>query len=107
MAGIKAWPRCCITSSRRRTPAMKFLPLIWAALTRKPVRSILIFASAAIGFTLFGVTIGVNTGMRHLAEMARLDRLYVTARYGAALTLAQEQEIAGMAGVKQAGAFDS
>lgn len=86
---------------------MKFMPLIWAALTRKPIRSILIFASAAIGFTLFGVTIGVNTGMRHLAEMARLDRLYVTGRYGTTLTLAQEQEIAGMAGVKQAGAFDS
>jgi putative ABC transport system permease protein len=86
---------------------MKFLPLIWAALTRKPIRSFLIFASAAIGFTLFGVTIGVNSGMRHLADLARLDRLYVSSRYGTGLTLAQEQEIAGLAGVKEAGAFDS
>jgi putative ABC transport system permease protein len=85
---------------------MKYLPLVWAALARKPTRSILIFASAIIGFALFGLMAGVNAGFRHMADQARLDRLYVSSRYGGGLTLAQEQEIADLPGVAHTGHFD-
>ena len=73
---------------------MKFLPLIWAALARKPARAILTLVSVMIGFTLFGLTIGVGAGFRHLADSARMDRLYVSSRYGGSLTLAQRDLVA-------------
>ena len=84
---------------------MKYLPLIWAALARKPVRTLLTFASVVIGFTLFGLTIGVKEGFRHLADSARLDRLYVSARYAGSLTLAQRDQIAQLSGVTHVGVF--
>ena len=59
---------------------MRYPPLVWAALARKPARSILIFASAIIGFALFGLMAGVNAGFRHMADQARLDRLYVSSQ---------------------------
>jgi putative ABC transport system permease protein len=84
---------------------MKYLPLIWAALWRKPVRSILTFVSVMIGLTLFGLTIGVNAGFRHLADTARADRIYVSSRYSGALTLAQRDQIALLSGVTHVGVF--
>ena len=39
---------------------MKYFPLIWAALWRKPARTILTLLSAVAAFTLFGLAIGVN-----------------------------------------------
>ena len=39
---------------------MRFLPLIWAAVMRKPVRTILTLLSVMVAFTLFGITIGMN-----------------------------------------------
>jgi putative ABC transport system permease protein len=84
---------------------MKYLPLIWAALWRKPVRSILTFVSVVIGFTLFGLTIGVSAGFRHLADTARADRIYVSSRYGGALTLAQRDQISLLSGVTHVGVF--
>lgn len=37
---------------------MKYLPLIWAALRRKPLGTFLTFASVAIAFLVAGVAVG-------------------------------------------------
>ena len=46
---------------------MKYLPLVWAALRRKPVRSILTFLSVTVAFILFGLMIGLSTTMELVA----------------------------------------
>ncbi len=84
---------------------MKYLPLIWAALWRKPARTILTFVSVVVGFTLFGITMGLGAGFRHLADTARADRIYVATRNGGSLTLAQRDQIMRLSGVKHVGVF--
>ena len=42
---------------------MKFLPLIWAGIWRKPGRTILIVLQVAVAFVLFGVLQGMKTGV--------------------------------------------
>ena len=44
---------------------MKYLPLVWAAVMRKPVRAILTLLSVMIAFTLFGLTIGRKDEIIH------------------------------------------
>ena len=39
---------------------MKYFPLVWAAVMRKPARAILTLLSVMLAFTLFGLTIGMN-----------------------------------------------
>ena len=39
---------------------MKYLPLVWAAIMRKPMRATLTLLSVMLAFTLFGLTIGMN-----------------------------------------------
>ena len=39
---------------------MKYLPLVWAAIRRKPARAILTLLSVVVAFTLFGMMIGMN-----------------------------------------------
>jgi hypothetical protein len=34
---------------------MKYLPLVWAAIRRKPARAILTLLSVVVAFTLFGI----------------------------------------------------
>ena len=39
---------------------MRYLPLVWAALMRKPTRAVLTLLSVVVAFTLFGMMIGLN-----------------------------------------------
>ena len=41
---------------------MKYLPLLWSGLWRKPIRTVLTVLSIAVAFLLFGVLQGVITG---------------------------------------------
>jgi len=59
---------------------MKFLPLIWSGVWRKPGRSILIFLQVSVAFALFGVLQGLKTGVEHLVAAARADVLIVHSR---------------------------
>jgi putative ABC transport system permease protein len=56
---------------------MKFLPLIWSGIWRKPGRTILIFLQVSVAFALFGVLQGLKTGVEHLIGQARADVLIV------------------------------
>ena len=58
----------------------KYLPLVWAGLWRKPVRTSFTFASVASAFVLFGLLQGVNTYFGNVIDEARLDRLLVQNR---------------------------
>jgi putative ABC transport system permease protein len=59
---------------------MRFLPLIWSGLWRKPGRTILIFLQVAVAFALFGVLQGLKTGVEQLIASARADLLIVHSR---------------------------
>ena len=47
---------------------MKYLPLVWAAIRRKPTRAILTLLSVVVAFTLFGMMIGMNATIAAVEE---------------------------------------
>ena len=59
---------------------MKYLPLIWSGLWRKPGRTVLIFLQVSVAFALFGVLQGLKTGVAHAVAAARADLLLVHSR---------------------------
>ncbi|HUO19652.1 MAG TPA: ABC transporter permease [Steroidobacteraceae bacterium] len=59
---------------------MKFLPLIWSGIWRKPGRTILIFLQVTVAFVLFGVLQGLKSGIEHAVEAQRADLLIVHGR---------------------------
>jgi putative ABC transport system permease protein len=79
---------------------MKFLPLIWASMWRKPVRTALTTLALVIAFVLFGLLQGINASFDAFRASARMDGIWVNSRYGAPLPLAYKQEIAAMPAVK-------
>ena len=83
---------------------MKFLPLVWSGIWRKPGRSILIFLQVAVAFTLFGVLQGLKTGVDHAIAEARADLLIVHSRlsFGVPLPVGQLEEIRSVPGVREA-----
>jgi putative ABC transport system permease protein len=78
---------------------MKYLPLVWAGLWRKPTRTIFTFLSIVVAFILFGILSAIDGGMAHQLEVARLDRLLVDTRFGTNLPLAYLDQIARIPGV--------
>jgi len=80
---------------------LKYLPLVWAGLWRKPVRTLFTFASIAIAFLLFGLLQGVDTYFGKVVDDANLDRLLVQNRIRVIEPLPQtyQQRIAGVPGV--------
>ena len=85
---------------------MKYFPLVWAALWRKPARTILTFLAAAAAFTLFGLAIGVNATYAGFVARARADQVYINPRFEGVLTLAQKSRIARMEDVRAIGVSD-
>lgn len=59
---------------------MRFLPLVWSGIWRKPGRTILIFLQVSVAFALFGVLQGLKTGVEHAVDAARADLLIVHSR---------------------------
>jgi len=57
---------------------MKFIPLIWAMLWRKKVRTSLTLLSIVIAFLLFGMLQGVNSAFKQTIERSNVNRLVVT-----------------------------
>jgi putative ABC transport system permease protein len=86
---------------------MKYLPLVSANLWRKPMRTVLTFVSVVLGFTLVGLTFGLHASLRNMAESARADRIYTSARFSARMRLPQLEVIAGMHGVLKVAALDA
>jgi putative ABC transport system permease protein len=82
---------------------MKFLPLIYSAIMRKPARAILTLLSVVMAFTLFGLTIGLNATFNAIAETSRADRIYVNPRFGDPLPIAMDPQVSAIPGVAQVG----
>ena len=78
---------------------MKYLPLVWAGLWRKPARTTLTLLSIAVAFILYGVLSGIDAGLAHSLAASRLDRLFADSRFGAPMQIAYAQQIARVPGV--------
>jgi putative ABC transport system permease protein len=84
---------------------VKYLPLVWAALWRKPAEAILIWLAVTVSFSLFGLMVGLHATYDRLIDNARMDRLYVNARFpnaspmGLLLPFALRDQIAHEEGV--------
>ena len=74
---------------------MKFFPLVWAALTRKPARAVLTLLAMTVAFMLVGLMIGMSASITRAMDMARADRLWVNPRFGGYLPLAMGRQLAG------------
>ena len=85
---------------------MKYFPLVWAAVMRKPTRAILTLLSVMLAFTLFGLTIGMNATFAKVQEEARDDRIFAFARFGGPLPLALSRQIAAIPGVSMVAVTD-
>jgi putative ABC transport system permease protein len=80
---------------------MKYLPLVWAALRRKPVRSGLTFLSVTVAFILFGLMIGLNATMHLVEQRAHVDRVWTSSRFdNAGVPIAVARQVASLPGVK-------
>ncbi|EQD39129.1 conserved hypothetical protein, secreted, partial [mine drainage metagenome] len=82
---------------------MKYLPLIWAALTRHKTRTALTLLAVAAAFVLFGLIGLVNHAMTHAANsVASAHRLITFAQpsRSSGLPVSLEAEIRGVPGVQ-------
>jgi putative ABC transport system permease protein len=81
---------------------MKYLPLVWCGIWRKPVRTALIFLQVCVAFALFGVLQGMKTGMDRAIASVRADVLYVGPAVvgGARLSFAELNRLQSVRGVK-------
>ena len=84
---------------------MKYFPLIWAAIRRRPARAVLTLLSVMVAFTLFGLTIGMNVTFASVEANARMDRIYTDPRFGgsAGMPLAAAEQIQNLPGVAGVG----
>src|SRR3954463_1472758 len=78
---------------------MRWLPLLWAGLWRKRVRTIFTLLSITIAFLLVGIMSGVAASFDHLLDQARLDRINVNDRFGGSMPMAYKDQIARLPGV--------
>jgi putative ABC transport system permease protein len=80
---------------------MKYLPLVWAALRRKPTRTLLTAFSIVTAFFLFGVLQGINVGIRNVEKLLDVPQLVVMSRVrmNAPLPLAHAARIRAVPGV--------
>jgi putative ABC transport system permease protein len=78
---------------------MKYLPLLWAGLWRKPMRTSLTLLSIAVAFMLFGILSGIDAGFTHTIASSRLDRLFTDSRFGAPMQISYAAQIARVPGV--------
>jgi putative ABC transport system permease protein len=81
---------------------VKYLPLIWFGIWRKPGRTILVLLQVALAFALFGVLQGMKTGVDQAIAGARADVLFVApaAFGGARLPRAYLERLEAIPGVK-------
>lgn len=81
---------------------MKYLPLLWAGLWRRPTRTVLTILSIAVAFLLFGVLNGVVTGFEEARAKLSDTRLRVTNRANLfePIPIAYKSRIADVPGVR-------
>lgn len=80
---------------------MRFLPLVWGGLWRRPVRTVLTALCIAIAFVLLGLLQGVNAGFEQAIDRANRNALVVQTRVrgGAPMPISSVEEIRAVPGV--------
>jgi putative ABC transport system permease protein len=80
---------------------MKFLPLVWAGLWRKPLRTLFTGVSIVVAFVLIGLLQGVNAGFAEVVAKARREFLTTDARVRGSppLPIAMREQIRQVPGV--------
>jgi putative ABC transport system permease protein len=103
-------PRPCNTPAQGReheNNKLKYLPLIWSAICRKPAESVLTLLAVTVAFMLFGLMIGLQGMYQTVVDSARMDRLLIFARYPDGspngMPLAMEEQVAHIDGVRAVG----
>jgi putative ABC transport system permease protein len=83
---------------------MKYFPLVWAGLWRRPVRTLLTVFSVVTAFFLFGVLQGVNAGVNSAFDLLNVSRLRVMSRVNLnnPMPLAHLSQIRALPGVAAA-----
>jgi putative ABC transport system permease protein len=90
---------------------MKYFPLIWTALWRKPLEAVLVWLAVTAAFTLFGLMAGLHVTYDHLIASSRMDRLDINARFpgaspkGLLLPIGLRDQIARIEGVSAVGSY--
>jgi putative ABC transport system permease protein len=86
---------------------MKYLPLVWAGLSRRPVRTLFTFLSIIVAFLLFGVLHGVSGGFDAAINALSDVRLRVHSRvsFTRLLPLSQRMQIERVPGVRGVAAY--
>jgi len=56
---------------------MKFIPLVWSGIWRKPARTALVLLQVAVAFALFGVMQGMKSGVERAVANTRADVLFI------------------------------
>jgi putative ABC transport system permease protein len=81
---------------------VRYLPLVWAAIRRKPMRAVMTLLAVTMAFTVFGLMIGLSATIDGVEQRARDDRIFSSARFGyiGGLPIAVARQIAAMPGVK-------
>lgn len=87
---------------------MKYLPLIWAGLWRKPVRSVLTFLCVLVAFLLFGALHGVSAALGDIINSMSDTRLRIQSRVNIseALPFAHLARIERVDGVQGVGYYN-
>ena len=78
---------------------MKYFPLIWAALARRKLRTILTLLSVTAAFTLFGVMMGTEAAFQQMVDVINRTVVVTFPRFADNLTDAMGQQIAAMPNV--------
>jgi putative ABC transport system permease protein len=89
---------------------MKYFPLVWSSLARRPAEAIFIWLSVTAGFTLFASMIGLNVTYERAIANARTDRLWVNTRFFSVLNglpIALREQLGMFPGVSSVGTFAS
>jgi putative ABC transport system permease protein len=82
---------------------VKFIPLFWSGIWRKPGRTALIFLQVSVAFALFGMLQGMKSGVDQAAAAARADLLIVHSRLSflaASLPAGSLEQIKSVPGVE-------
>lgn len=80
---------------------MKFLPLVWSNLMRRPVRTICTALSLFVAFLLMGALLSIRAGFSRRVDLTGADRLVVSHRntFNQPMPLAYRDRLAAIAGV--------
>jgi putative ABC transport system permease protein len=85
---------------------MKYLPLIWSALWRKPLDAVLTWLTVTLAFALFGLMLGVNATARATIDAASPTTVSVSWRFPSVrLQVGMRDQIARIPGVSAIAVF--